>query len=535
MAKTCQGAEARARIGRTAAESPYPEAASGRSLRKRSAHLPERYLNTLAVASAAPSMTPIASAPPPSETRNAGRSGTTMSLATSPKKETTPSQKTFRVTYAPAFGLRPSRAKPAPPPMLRPSASARRGQSPRSRRLLAREPRLRLRREDAQRGPLLGWRLRSRSGQGEQREGEAALDGGEVVEREIALVELPVRRDRLDGMGDELLQARQRGLVDGSSSRDHHVSDHHQRDLARARLRPRIAVLRLVGRRLAALLCLFPGLVEEVPDEARAVVLEDEIDDWPRKPPFVGDLDAVVDMAPDDLRGDGRLQGVVPVLAAAVLAEEDRVLALADVVVVRAHPREERIGPDLSRSRLHQRAADDAVVVRAGRLDDQILQERMVEARELVELHAGHVAEHRLQQARGEEDDDRREDGARDQRADGGGGRLRLQEAPLEERERDQDADARARGPEPGAEHGSAAGRVRHAVRPPPPRDEGEHRGLHPRRDENTGQRSKCCRPHQRRLAGEQEAHQHRARRDGNGPEERLPRKRRERSGNLVV
>src|SRR5690349_2595431 len=63
----------------------------------RSAHAPETSLSRLATASAKPSITPRANAPPPaSVARNAGSSATIISLATSAKKLTQPSARTWR-------------------------------------------------------------------------------------------------------------------------------------------------------------------------------------------------------------------------------------------------------------------------------------------------------------------------------------------------------------------------------------------------------------------------------------------------------
>src|SRR5207237_1121462 len=132
--------------------------------------------------------------------------------------------------------------------------------------------------------------------------------------------------------------------------------------------------------------------------------------------------------------------------AAPVLAEEHRVLALPDVVIVGADPRQQGIGADLGGGGFHQRPADDAMVIGAGRLDDEVLEQWMVEARKLEEPDAGDIAENRLQEARGEEHHERREEGPRDERSGGGGERLRLVEAALEEGEGGEDANAGAGG-----------------------------------------------------------------------------------------
>src|SRR5689334_2680352 len=66
----------------------------------RSAQAPETSLSRLAIASAKPSITPSASAPPPeSVARNAGSSATIISPATSAKKLTQPRASTSRGSF----------------------------------------------------------------------------------------------------------------------------------------------------------------------------------------------------------------------------------------------------------------------------------------------------------------------------------------------------------------------------------------------------------------------------------------------------
>src|SRR5437868_7595917 len=171
-ARTCQGARASASSGRTAPATVYPTTASGTRRRARSAQRPETYLKMLAVASAAPSITPSASALPPIDTRNAGRRGTTISLATSPSSEVMPRRRTLRGT---------------------------------PRRLLPRDaPGDTL--QHAQRRT----RIRGSFGPGGvdsvQRLGECARNGVEVAQRQIAVEELTVARDLLDCLVDELPQ-----------------------------------------------------------------------------------------------------------------------------------------------------------------------------------------------------------------------------------------------------------------------------------------------------------------------------------------
>src|SRR2546426_3749138 len=193
----------------------------------------------------------------------------------------------------------------------------------------------------------------------------------QVAQGDLALVELPFRDHRLDGavrQGAQLLGGRA-GVV--ARGRHHHVRDHHQRRFTRLRLRSRVTEVVFVRRRPSGALGLFLCPMEEVRDRPRPVVLRDEGAHLARQLRLAGQLHSFGDVPADDLRAHLRRQAVVPVLALLVLAEVQRVLALADVVVVRADAREQGIGADRARRSVDQLADQDAVMVRARRLYDQ--------------------------------------------------------------------------------------------------------------------------------------------------------------------
>ena len=108
---------------------------------------------------------------------------------------------------------------------------------------------------------------------------------------------------------------------------------------------------------------------------------------------LLGQGHAVLDVADDDERAQGRLQGVVAVLAGLVLDEVVRLEHLADVVEVAADAGQQRIGADGLGGRLGQRRHRHAVRVGARRAADQFLQERMRAVGQFQQADVGDDAE----------------------------------------------------------------------------------------------------------------------------------------------
>src|SRR5438132_8041302 len=175
----------------------------------------------------------------------------------------------------------------------------------------------------------------------EEQLAERVLDALDVAEREVALVELAFRQTlahdlvdhRADGVG--VLRGQRTYRCLGA------IGEHHDGGLLGARPRAGITELRLVGV-LAALL----RHLEEVLHRARPVVPGDHFADRGRKVIALGERETVLDVRGDDPRGDERVEVVVRVRAGLVLDERRRVPHLADVVVVRADPRDQGIGAD---------------------------------------------------------------------------------------------------------------------------------------------------------------------------------------------
>ncbi len=91
----------------------------------------------------------------------------------------------------------------------------------------------------------------------------------------------------------------------------------------------------------------------------------------------------------------------MPVIAVALVFRKiGRIFYLADVVVVGHNPRQQRIATDRFRRRFHQRPHDDAMVVRTGRLDNEIFEQGVVQVGKLQQFYVGGVAEQNLDQRR---------------------------------------------------------------------------------------------------------------------------------------
>ena len=133
----------------------------------------------------------------------------------------------------------------------------------------------------------------------------------------------------------------------------------------------------------------------EVGHHARAVVLGDVADDLHGEPVLVPEVDPVADVPGDDPRARLGVEVVVDVVRSClVLDKRQRVLHLADVVVVGRDTRQQRVGADRLRRALGEVADHDAVVVRARRLEQQAAEEAVRRVGQLEELEHGHDPEH---------------------------------------------------------------------------------------------------------------------------------------------
>src|SRR6266496_1538860 len=110
--------------------------------------------------------------------------------------------------------------------------------------------------------------------------------------------------------------------------------------------------------------------VEEVRDFGRAVVLRDERGHGLREPGLLRERQPVRHVGLDDLRLLVRLEPVVRVVAPRLVFDEvQRVLDLADVVVIAAHATEQAVRADAVARRLDEVRHRHGVRVRPGRLE----------------------------------------------------------------------------------------------------------------------------------------------------------------------
>ncbi len=135
------------------------------------------------------------------------------------------------------------------------------------------------------------------------------------------------------------------------------------------------------------------GFAVEILDQRGAVMLLDEIDDRPGQAVLLGQGDAVLDMADDDQRAQGRFEVVVAVFAGLVLDEIVRLEHLADVVEIAADADQQRIGADGLRGRFGQGRHRHAVRVRSRGAPHQFLQQRMAAVGQLEQADIGDDAE----------------------------------------------------------------------------------------------------------------------------------------------
>ena len=133
----------------------------------------------------------------------------------------------------------------------------------------------------------------------DERAHEGRLDGADVPEREVALVELAVVQFGLYDRFDGLLQFLGRRLLNGAADGLNIIREHQDRHLAVLRLWPFIPELLFQGVvvGLAA-----GGLMVEETHEAGAMVLVDTVSDGRRQVILLGEFEAFLDVSGDSDR-----------------------------------------------------------------------------------------------------------------------------------------------------------------------------------------------------------------------------------------
>src|SRR5437868_2576968 len=102
----------------------------------------------------------------------------------------------------------------------------------------------------------------------------------------------------------------------------------------------------------------------EISDQAGPMVLGNYVLYLPWKLMLVGEVKPILNMRCNDERRKGRSELIVDILGHLILDEVDRMLQLADIVIIASDTAEERIGPDRFRGCLGEVSHHDAVRIR---------------------------------------------------------------------------------------------------------------------------------------------------------------------------
>ena len=321
--------------------------------------------------------------------------------------------------------------------------------------------------------------------------GELGLDAVELVQRQRALIELAISDARAHQPVDQGANPLGRGILQGAGRRFDRVGEHDDRRLPGLRLRTRIGKVPQVDVEVRLLLS---SLVQEVRDRLRAVVLADEVLDGGGQTRLLGQPESLPHVLLDHLRTSRRMQTVVGVPSARLILHEVlRLLRLADVVVIRAHPSEQCVGTDRRAGGLREVRHADRVRVRARGLLRELPEKRAIQVRELQQGLVGGDAREALQS--GQQPPDHQDRAQR--RVQGAQGR------------RGQELTGRQREQEDESELGDDVGARDHrdedpAVGPPPEAaDAGRGRRTRSQRQEHRAETG------ERRLSGEQRRDDH--------------------------
>ncbi len=158
----------------------------------------------------------------------------------------------------------------------------------------------------------------------------------------------PSREPLLDQVADQALDPGGGRLGEGPAGALDGVGDHQDAGLLGLRLGPGIAERAFLDHRGVGVAVVPPvGLVIEVLDQRRAVVLLDQVDDPLGQVVLSAQVDAVLDVADDDQRAHRRGQVGVPVGCTRLVLDEIVGLEhLADVVEVGPDAHQQGMGPD---------------------------------------------------------------------------------------------------------------------------------------------------------------------------------------------
>ena len=256
---------------------------------------------------------------------------------------------------------------------------------------------------------------------------EGGRDLLDVLERQVALVELAVLQHVLDDLVDHPLNTARRWLLNGAAAGLDRIGEQQDPHLLAVRFRPGVAELVLLDLPAVGVLFLLGARVE-VADQLVAVMGDDRVADRLRQLVRSSQLEPGLDVVGHDQRRHPRRQVVVRIGAALVLDEVLGLRELADVVVVAAHARQQWVGADRLGRRLGEVRHGQRVLERARRLDRETLEQRQIGVRQLEQADVGDRPRHRFQH-RHEEARQHRGEHATDRAR----GHLRCRDRPLDQ------------------------------------------------------------------------------------------------------
>ena len=213
---------------------------------------------------------------------------------------------------------------------------------------------------------------------------ERVFDLLNVAQRQIAFIQLSVAQPLIHDAINDLANRLGRGGAFRARRRFDAIGQHEQAGFARLGFGTGIAINLFIRRRRGIGLNRF---AMKIRGERRPVMLRNEIANPPRQPVLLGKRQPAIYVVNDNRRALLRFQRIVDIYAfQLVLDEHLRIARLAHVVVIRRNSYEQRVSADLLRGMFGELADDETVMIRAGRIAQKFLQERMRGPRQINQL-----------------------------------------------------------------------------------------------------------------------------------------------------
>ena len=260
-----------------------------------------------------------------------------------------------------------------------------------------------------------------------QGELEALADDPHFAQRQVAVVELAVVDAALDDVVNELVDLLRRDFFQRTRRALDSVGEHDDASLLELRFRPAVTEALLAHLRdvlladvhdlatLPRILLLLERAFVKIPHLRSAVMLLDDIDNALVELVFEREINALLHMGHDDQCAHGRGEFAVGILADAhVFGEILGLHELADVVKVGADARHRGIRPDGLGGGFGEVGDDEAVVVGAGCLDGQALEQRVVQIGEIQPGDVGRESKKTFEHGQRAHNQDRSQDAASD-------------------------------------------------------------------------------------------------------------------------